>query len=324
MQKRALEPNTKPKLAEPRPSLRSGSSVWTDESRARFQREQDEKKEARRRAKQAPESEEEDFHDAVENNNMAFEDEDIAEAGTKPKLDIKLEFDKREVPLWLATLEDLMQCKDISAQKSKKVVLVSNLPPEVRLTCKQLLLKPDPGPTPYKDLKTLILKVYGPKETEALDKAEALRLTDLPSQLGQELIQTVHFCENEDCKVATSFIKALWLRQLPRSTAEALANDKLDPKNPQDLFDKADKVFQQHAKKTANQQVTEVTENVSAVNKSGKPKGKTKTKEAGARDKLSNGLCYIHATYGKEARKCLLPDKCLQADQVAPPKTKSY
>ena len=60
-----------------------------------------------------------------------------------------------------------------------------------------LLSKPKSkaGDTPYLKLKTRLLELYGPKETDAFERASSLTLVGKPSQLAMKIINLL--CEND-------------------------------------------------------------------------------------------------------------------------------
>ena len=118
-----------------------------------------------------------------------------AENGTDPtdllgKLhQITLPYDPSQVPRWINRLEIKMESYGVLAQWSKRVVLENNLPQDVQNDLNELLAvrKSKASTTIYKECKTLLLKLRGPKEEETFKAAQNLVLTDKPSSAAKEL-----------------------------------------------------------------------------------------------------------------------------------------
>ena len=254
------------------------------------------------------------------------------EEDVNPKMDFRLEFNQEDPELWFATLECNMQTRGIKSQLSKKAVLVANLPAKVQTVCRPCLTNPSRD-TPYKELKTRILKHYGPKEIEILATAESLRLESKPSELARKLLKTLKCCPNQpDCKLQNTMAKAYWLRQLPGTVAALFADAELkvsDTDALDKLLQRADESYTQftqtaESRDIARQQtVEEVTKEVEALTTRPKQQKPTKKEQDNKSKKLVNGMCYIHAKYGTQAQKCALPEKCLHRNQIAPKSEKS-
>ena len=127
---------------QPQQDYAGGSGRWSQEARQKFQSDLEAAQAAKRRARQA------EYDTANE--------EDV-----NPKMDFRLEFNQEDPELWFATLECNMQTRGIKSQLSKKAVLVANLPAKVQTVCRPCLTNPSRD-TPYKELKTRILKHYRP------------------------------------------------------------------------------------------------------------------------------------------------------------------
>ena len=118
------------------------------------------------------------------------------EVDVNPKMDFRLEFNQEDPELWFATLERNMLTHVIKSQLAKEVVLVANLPAKVQTVCRSHLTSPSAA-TPYRALKTRILKHFGPKDKEILATAESLRLAPM-------LLKTLQCCPDKpDCKLQT-------------------------------------------------------------------------------------------------------------------------
>ena len=89
---------------------------------------------------------------------------------------ITLEYDPSQVKWWINRLEIKMETYGVTAQWSKRVVLENNLPVTVQKELNELLSKRKTaaGDTIYKQCKTMLLKLHGPKEDEDFKKAQNL------------------------------------------------------------------------------------------------------------------------------------------------------
>ena len=77
-----------------------------------------------------------------------------------------------------------MESYGLQGQWSKRIVLKQNLPPPVQKELNEFLSKRKTaaGATIYKDCKTLLLKLHGPKLEATFKAAQNLVMTGTPSQ----------------------------------------------------------------------------------------------------------------------------------------------
>ena len=57
-----------------------------------------------------------------------------------------------------------------------EAVLFSNSPIKVQKVCRALICRENQGDTPYKDLNMMVIKNFGPKDTDKLTKVELFQL----------------------------------------------------------------------------------------------------------------------------------------------------
>ena len=163
-----------------------------------------------------------------------------------------------------------MLTRGIKSQLSEEAVQVANLPDKVQTVCRSHLTSRS-GATPYKALKTRIIKHFGPKDIEILATAESLRLDGKPSELALKLLKTLQCCPDKpDCKLQT-MAKAYWLRQLPGTVAALFADAELkvdDTDALDNLLQRADSSYAQFIQTAESRNVAlqptvaEVTEEV--------------------------------------------------------------
>ena len=224
-----------------------------------------------------------------------------------------------------------MLTRGIKSQLSEEAVQVANLPDKVQTVCRSHLTSRS-GATPYKALKTRIIKHFGPKDIEILATAESLRVVGKPSELVLKLLKTLQCCPDKPYYKLQTMAKAYWLRQLPGTVAALFADAELkvgDTDALDKLLQRADDSYAQFTQTTESrdvarqQTVAEVTKEIDALSTRPKQQKPARKDQDGKSKKLVNGMCYIHAKYGTQAQKCALPEKCLHRNQITPKSEKS-
>ena len=102
---------------------------------------------------------------------------------------IKLAFDRKDIKAWLTRLEIRLEFAGVRSQWLKRLCLENILPEDIAHACKDLfcLAKTEAGDEIYKQCKTRLLTVFGPKPEEDYLKAQSLVMTGLPSLAAKEL-----------------------------------------------------------------------------------------------------------------------------------------
>ena len=156
-------------------------------------------------------SDDDKFHDTSELVMTAFEDENGEDAkDAMAKLQgLKLDFDASDVIFWFSQIEMHMATAGTKKQWSKRLILQRHLPQYVWDETKDLLRKTEPqaGDSTYKDLKTRVIRLFGPKEDELFEKAAALTMTSKPSALAKKLSDLLCKCAKPlsgDCCTAVN------------------------------------------------------------------------------------------------------------------------
>ena len=159
------------------------------------------------------------------------------------KKELKLKFDAH----WFNDIEADMKKYGINRQWDKKNAIKSVLPEDVIEELKPLLrlTEAEAGDTIYKDVKTELLSIYGPKQTDAFRKAMALRLTGRPSALGKQLIHLI--CPGskpmDSCHCA-NMIFGFWEAQMTPQIRTKLAGQIFDKNAYKTIFKLADEVWE--------------------------------------------------------------------------------
>ena len=259
---------------------------------------------------------------------MVFADEngpDPADVHTKAAT-IRVPYDKNDPIYWFRRLEIQMRIRKIQSQFWKRIVLESNLPPELNETIKDLLIKEEDdieAGTIYRDCKARILKIFGPKPEQDVTLALSLVMTGLPSQAAKRIRELICTAPKfADCRCCPAVVGKLWRDLLPQAVRYAVANYNLATDFDQ-AMDHADNVY--YAQKADVKEVSAV--------KLDKPPD-----EAGPEDDVfdindrqtwgryhsdfkrrpPNKICFQHYRWGKQARFCRALGECPWESYTAP------
>ena len=268
-------------------------------------------------------------------------------------------YEGANVTKWIRRLEIKMTTYNIQSQWNKRVILENNLPPLVADDLDNLFgldkseLKADQKI--YKELKTLLLKIHGPRPESDFKKAQTLVMVGTPSQTAKKLVQLV--CKRnpplKECCCGTA-VAALWRDVLPDPVKQAVANMDLTT-NFQTTVDHADGVYHAMQLTGAVAAVSDVNPNtlaVAAVNpapevaavgrgagqrgggRGGRGARNPRTGRGGRRrpdpkdrstwgqphaDGPTSANCMQHWIYGKSAHYCRMEDSCPWAGIRKPP-----
>ena len=141
-------------------------------------------------------SDDEDIMNAAElarQKALPFEDANYENDSEAWKKELKVKFDPTDVKYSFNTIESQLRKFGINSQWEKKDALVTVLPAEIIEEVKPILRldESEQGPHIYKDLKTEIIQLYGPKPEEAFKKAMALKMSGKPSAFGKQLLHII-------------------------------------------------------------------------------------------------------------------------------------
>lgn len=162
------------------------------------------------------------------------------------KKEIKLKFNVSDVTYWFNSVEADMKKFGINKQWDKKDAIIPLLPESIVEECMPILrlTQEEAGDSIYKDLKTEIISLYGPKDEDAFKKAMELKMTSTPSAFGKKLTHIL--CPGSKpfstCHCAR-IVYGIWVSQLGPSIKSHLAGLKFNKDTYQELFKKADEVF---------------------------------------------------------------------------------
>ena len=181
-------------------------------------------------------------------NNVDFDAENKDDAATSQSeaRSIKVEWDSTDVKFWFSQLEGEMLMASVGSQWLKKTILQRNLPNKQKEDVKAYLSlgKQEAGDSIYLDIKTELLRIYGPRPADSYKKALSRTMTGLPSQLGSQIIDDI--CKKNKklegcCCDQAAF--ALWSLQLPVSVRAHISGMEFNKTTYKNVFEAADKYF---------------------------------------------------------------------------------
>ena len=195
------------------------------------------------------------------NDDVEFEDENgVDEPGALKEAcrnAASVEWDDEDIRFFFNQVEIKMAAVGVKKNFTKLQVLSTVIPKRVQDEVKELLsIKATefPNNDGYKQLKHEILRIFGPRPEDAVDRALARVLTGKPSQLARALVGDI--CKRRlDCPCCPAVVMSLWKRQLPASVKSHIAGMKFDKDTFKEVLQHADDV---HASNTPSASVAAV------------------------------------------------------------------
>ena len=205
---------------------------------------------------------------------VPFQDEDgVDENGALREACARVEkvaWDENDLHFTFTQIETKMASSGVKKQFTKFQVLTEALPKVVINECKDLLRRNEaefPDKNAYKLLKQKVLRVFGPKQEDAVDRALGRVMAGKPSQLARALVDDI--CQNNfDCKCCHAVVSSLWKRHLPSNVRAGIAGIVLSKDNFENVVKQADDI---HASSTPAGPIAAVT--VAAVSSGVAPAG---------------------------------------------------
>ena len=180
-------------------------------------------------------------------NEMANFDELNADNGAdaiKNLGQIKVSWDQEDPGYFFQKLETELQIYEINKQFTKRQALIRCLPDEVGKEFKHLinLQETQAGNTPYKDLKTALLKAYGPRPGAAFQKAMSRVMVSKPSVLLKLLVSDICNQNLKNC-CCNSTVWGLFQMKVPMYLKTGLAFEVFNADTMHSVMDKADNLW---------------------------------------------------------------------------------
>ena len=144
-------------------------------------------------------------------------------------------------------IEIKMAAAGVKKNFTKFQVLSSIIPINVLNEVKPLLRLTEaefPNKDAYKQLKTEILRIFGPAPEDRIIRGLSRVMVGSPSQLARALVDDICKCTPQlNCTCCPAIISALWRRQLPESVCAGIAHLTIDHTNFKAVCELADKIF---------------------------------------------------------------------------------
>ena len=139
-----------------------------------------------------------------------------------------------------------MSAVGVKKQYTKFQVLSTVLPKQVEDEMKSLLVMTEaefPQKNAYKQLKTEILRIFGPKPEDSVERALNRVLTGKPSSLAIQLVNDLCKQPNKlECPCCPAIVTTLWKRQLGSNVRAGIASRKLTKATFNEITQEADDI----------------------------------------------------------------------------------
>ena len=215
--------------------------------------------------------------------------------------------------IWFAQVEAQFTTRGITSQKTKFNHIVSSLAPEFTTEVRELILRP-PTDHPYDKLKEQLTKRTAALEQRQLQQLfNAKELGDrTPSQLLRHMQQLLGDKANN---TDGAFLRELFLQRLPSNVCMVLASTP-DNGNLEELAQLADKIMEVETLAVSSvntdtefgqlrQEVAELKLLIQAIKQ---PRRRSHGRSPSpAPQRQSQDICWYHAKFGDNARKCKPP-----------------
>ena len=179
---------------------------------------------------------------------MAFDSEDGVDDENAMKealVNLKnFEWLDDDLLFYFGQIEIKMSAAGVKKQFTKFQILATIIPRKVTEEVKPFLRKGEadyPQKNSYKLLKDQILRIFGPKPEEAVDRALSRVLTSTPSSLARQISNDI--CKHDlTCDCCPAVVSALWKRHLSHSVRAGIAHMDFTGANFESVILLADKI----------------------------------------------------------------------------------
>ena len=162
-------------------------------------------------------------------------------------------FNKSNPKFWFANFERSIKHYGVKSETTKMEALINLLPPEVTEEVMSFISldETELGDTPYLDLKTELLKLYGPRPEDSFNKAISRVLVGKPSALGKQIMNDFCECKPQiNCKCCSKVAFGIWQKNLPTYIKAHISSQEFNVNTYSQIFDMADKVWLSHRSET--------------------------------------------------------------------------
>ena len=303
----------------------------------------------------------ESIEEELENDIMNFDEknEDNGEDAIKNLGQIKVNWDSEDPVYFFQKLETELQIFSINKQFTKRQALIRLLPDEVAKEFKHLvnLQETQAGDLAYKNLKTALIKGYGPRPEDAFKRAMSRVMVGKPSTLLKLLISDICPTNLIGCTHCIATIWGLFQIQIPTYLKTGLANETFSEQTMHAIMEKADNFWAANQgdkqvsaveKPVTSASVQAVDPEVSAIgrgrfngrgNRGNRRGGRGRGGNRGGQSQNQSGgqtqnqpdprgqrhssnppwnSCKAHWVFASEAWQCQSPTTCPMKDKITP------
>ena len=264
---------------------------------------------------------------------------------------IKVNWNPSDPIFFFQKLETELQIYSVNKQFTKRQALIRCLPDDVALEFKHLvnLQETAAGNLAYKDLKTALIKAYGPRPGDAFQRAMNRVMTGKPSVLLKLITSDICKSNLVNC-CCNSTVWGIFELKIPMYLKTGLANEEFNHDNMQGIMDRADNLWAANQTTTQINTVTQVAAVSSPVTQSAstqevaavRGRGNSRFRGRGNRGNRGRGgqsrggqngpdprgkrhesnppwnACKAHWVYADAAFQCQSPTTCPMKDKVSP------
>ena len=138
-----------------------------------------------------------------------------------------------------------MAAAGVKKNFTKFQVLITIIPKKVQDEVKSIIRRKEtdfPDKNAYKILKDEILRIFGPRPQDAVDRALGRVLVGQPSSLARALVADLCKKELRGCECCPAIVLALWLRHLSSQVRAGIAHMAFNANTFKDITELADKI----------------------------------------------------------------------------------
>ena len=178
----------------------------------------------------------------------------------------KLEWDDNDIKFFFNRAETRMKLNGAKKQYTKFQILSEILPKKVQDEVKELLSQTEDefiNNDAYLQLKTEVLRIFGPKPEDSIERALNRVLVGKPSQLARALVSDI--CKQNpklECPCCPAVVGTLWKRQLSSAVRAGIAHSKFNKENFNEIVQLADDIHADTAPASAAASVAAVRQNL--------------------------------------------------------------
>ena len=157
----------------------------------------------------------------------------------------RFQWDQEDLQFTFNQLETKMAAHGVKKQYTKLQVLSNILPRKVIDQVKPILRKKESEfqNNAYKQLKEAIMRIYGPRPEDAIERAFNRVMTDTPSELARTLLNDICKHDLDGCQCCPAVIMYQWKKHLPSQVKAGIAHCTLTKDTFESTIKLADQIW---------------------------------------------------------------------------------